>query len=98
MRIAGFYWVRMGDNWQVARWSSEFELWTLTGIESSFDDGDFDIIHKQIIDRPITEPFSSEECEEDEIEPCPTCGEVDGMKNPCCAGYDPLHFSNCGYG
>jgi hypothetical protein len=37
--------------------------------------------------------------EEDYIdEPCPTCGDVNGMVNPCCAGYDPLHFRNCGYG
>ena len=34
----------------------------------------------------------------DEPEPCPTCGDVDGMVNPCCAGYDPLHYKNCGYG
>lgn len=37
--------------------------------------------------------------EEDYIdEPCPTCGDVNGMVNPCCAGYDPLHYRNCGYG
>lgn len=35
---------------------------------------------------------------DDEPEPCPTCGEIDGMVNQCCAGYDPLHFKNCGYG
>ena len=35
---------------------------------------------------------------EDEIEPCPTCGDIDGMRNPCCAGFDPLHRDNCGYG
>jgi hypothetical protein len=33
-----------------------------------------------------------------EPEPCPTCGDIDGMVNPCCAGYDPLHYLNCGYG
>ena len=41
------------------------------------------------------------ECEDDlynELEPCPTCGDIDGMVNPCCAGYDPLHYRNCGYG
>ena len=37
-----------------------------------------------------------EQC--DESEPCPTCGDIDGMVNPCCAGYDPLHYRNCGYG
>ena len=31
-------------------------------------------------------------------EPCETCGEIQGMKNPCCSSYDELHFSNCGYG
>lgn len=31
-------------------------------------------------------------------EPCPTCGDINGMVNPCCAGYDPLHYKNCGYG
>lgn len=31
-------------------------------------------------------------------EPCPTCGDIDGMVNPCCPGYDPLHYLNCGYG
>lgn len=31
-------------------------------------------------------------------EPCPTCGEVNGMRNPCCPDYDPLHRDNCGYG
>lgn len=34
----------------------------------------------------------------DEPEACPTCGDIDGMVNPCCAGYDPLHYKNCGYG
>ncbi len=34
----------------------------------------------------------------DEPDPCPTCGDIDGMVNPCCAGYDPLHYKNCGYG
>ncbi len=33
-----------------------------------------------------------------EVEPCPTCGDIDGMVNPCCAGYDQLHYKNCGYG
>lgn len=30
--------------------------------------------------------------------PCPTCGEIDGVDNPCCAMYDPLSYKNCGYG
>ena len=33
-----------------------------------------------------------------ECEPCRTCGDIDGMVNPCCAGYDSLHHKNCGYG
>lgn len=37
-----------------------------------------------------------EQC--DEPEPCPTCGDIDRMVNPCCKGYDPLHYNNCGYG
>ncbi len=36
--------------------------------------------------------------EEDPDEPCPTCGEVNGMDNPCCPNYDPLSYKNCGYG
>lgn len=35
---------------------------------------------------------------DDEPEPCPTCGEIDGMDNPCCPNYDPLSYKNCGYG
>lgn len=37
-------------------------------------------------------------CCEDELDavPCPTCGDVNGMVNPCCPDYDPLHFKNCG--
>ena len=31
-------------------------------------------------------------------EPCSVCGDIDGMVNRCCAGYDPLHYKNCGYG
>lgn len=31
-------------------------------------------------------------------DPCPTCGEIDGMVNPCCADYDPLNHKVCGYG
>lgn len=34
----------------------------------------------------------------DEPEPCPTCGDIEGMVNPCCANYDPLNYKNCGYG
>jgi hypothetical protein len=33
-----------------------------------------------------------------EPEPCSVCGDVDGMVNQCCVGYDPLHYKNCGYG
>lgn len=38
--------------------------------------------------------------EEEEFfsEPCSVCGDVDGMVNPCCPNYDPLHYKNCGYG
>lgn len=35
---------------------------------------------------------------ENDSEPCPTCGHVDGTTNPCCPGYDPLSYANCGYG
>jgi hypothetical protein len=35
---------------------------------------------------------------DEEPEPCPTCGEIEGMVNPCCPGFDPLHYKNCGYG
>ncbi|MEK6884972.1 MAG: hypothetical protein AABY22_35400, partial [Nanoarchaeota archaeon] len=36
--------------------------------------------------------------DDDIFEPCPTCGDIGGMVNPCCASYDPLHFKNIGYG
>lgn len=42
--------------------------------------------------------FDEDDEQLDEPEPCPTCGDIDGMVNPCCAGYDPLHYKNCGYG
>lgn len=42
--------------------------------------------------------FDEDDEQWDEPEPCPTCGDIDGMVNPCCAGYDPLHYKNCGYG
>lgn len=35
---------------------------------------------------------------ERQSEPCSVCGEINGMVNPCCANYDPLHIHNCGYG
>ena len=41
--------------------------------------------------------FSEFDCVCDELEPCSVCGEIDGMVNPCCASYDPLHHDNCGY-
>jgi hypothetical protein len=45
------------------------------------------------------EPEEEEESDEDyEIDPCPTCGQVEGMVNPCCANYDPLNYKVCGYG
>lgn len=50
---------------------------------------------------PVTSPALEEEFSieaENEPEPCLTCGDINGMKNPCCAGYDPLHRDNCGYG
>lgn len=31
-------------------------------------------------------------------EPCDICGEINGMRNPCCTNYDNLHYLNCGYG
>jgi len=34
----------------------------------------------------------------DADQPCSVCGEIDGMVNPCCPDYDPLHRDNCGYG
>lgn len=34
----------------------------------------------------------------EESEPCSVCGDIDGMANPCCPNYDPLHYKNCGYG
>jgi len=36
--------------------------------------------------------------DEDFEKPCPTCGDINGMRNPCCPDYDPLHIDNCGYG
>lgn len=42
--------------------------------------------------------FDEDEEQLDEPEPCPACGNIDGMVNPCCGGYDPLHYKNCGYG
>lgn len=39
-----------------------------------------------------------EEEEDDYRKPCPTCGDVNGSRNPCCPDYDPLHIDNCGYG
>ncbi len=48
--------------------------------------------------------FNMMMCDDDEEDPddndrrCHTCGDVDGMVNPCCPGYDRLHFKNCGYG
>ena len=41
--------------------------------------------------------FDEDDEQWDEPEPCATCGDIDGV-NPCCAGYDPLHYKNCGYG
>lgn len=42
--------------------------------------------------------FDEDEEQWDELEPCSICGDIGGMVNPCCAGYDPLHYKNCGYG
>lgn len=39
-----------------------------------------------------------DEDEDEEIEPCSVCGQIEGMGNPCCANYDPLSYKNCGYG
>ena len=53
-------------------------------------------------DEIITQIHDNETFEIDydwgDIEPCPTCGELNGRINPCCKGYDPLHIDNCGYG
>lgn len=61
---------------------------------------------KSIVDEYEREEYETgmrlAESELDEMDginqPCPTCGDIDGMVNPCCPGYDPLHFKNCGYG
>jgi len=58
-----------------------------------------DLAEQEEQEKPAKEEREWEEQEEDyEPEPCPTCGDIDGMVNPCCAGYDPLHYKNCGYG
>jgi hypothetical protein len=44
------------------------------------------------------EPEDEEEFFGDGDQPCSVCGEIGGMVNQCCPGYDPLHFKNCGYG
>ena len=47
--------------------------------------------------RILTNPIEDDE-QFDEDEPCHTCGDINGMINPCCSGYDALHYKNCGYG
>ena len=46
----------------------------------------------------LTQDYEIDEDYELSQEPCSVCGDIDGMVNRCCVGYDPLHFKNCGYG
>jgi len=55
-------------------------------------------ICSEMIEKEKSVNYGEDNEESEELEPCPTCGDIDGMKNPCCAGYDPLHYLNCGYG
>lgn len=60
--------------------------------------------YKRLVDEFEQAEYEDKQREADEdvdAEPgykCPTCGEIDGMENPCCPDYDPLHIDNCGYG
>lgn len=62
------------------------------------------MLKKAGVDRNPTPHRKTQILEEEDIddsledEPCSVCGDIDGMVNPCCPGYDPLHFKNCGYG
>jgi len=65
--------------------------------ESEFQEAQ-SIIHQYWEERQRQADYELEQDDMDYLEPCPTCGEVDGMVNPCCPNYDPLHYLNCGYG
>jgi len=71
--------------------------WLIEGGEEAYNEA-MDKWQKSQL-KPAKEEREWNEQEEDcDQEPCPTCGDIDGMVNPCCAGYDPLHYKNCGYG
>ena len=73
----------------------------LEACESALHGRDTEIARlKEEIERLKAINSTTDTIEEDidqPVEPCPTCGDVDGMVNPCCPGYDPLHYKNCGY-
>jgi hypothetical protein len=48
-RKTGFYWVRIGDEWFVAKWQKEYDQWVRVGIESYFYDNEFDEIDENIL-------------------------------------------------
>lgn len=49
-REDGFYWVKLLDRWEAARYVSEYvcEYWEVIGSNSDFYDEDFDQIGEQI--------------------------------------------------
>lgn len=50
-RKTGFYWVRINDDWEVAKYNSRFNHWEVVGFSAEWYDSDLDEIDEMPIDR-----------------------------------------------
>lgn len=50
-RKPGFYWVKVGANWEVGEWS-EGDYWFLPGLEDKYIDTDLELIKENRLIEP----------------------------------------------
>ena len=51
-RESGYYWVRDGISWYVAKWYTSYKSWSICGNEEDFNDSEFEEIDERKIVRP----------------------------------------------